>query len=657
MYRGFIKNRDADKKESNKAFVEAKDEKCKKANGKTAIKAVMNLQNKFCNNRFEKKPQNLLFRFKTLKMTMVFFFSVLIIAAVFIFLLVSIRYTEDRILKNSKTYTLQMVEQVNTDIDSYFSYMENISSMMVQNADVSRYLFSENSSAAVREETREKVASQFKTIMETRPDITNIAILADNGRYVIDAGDKIKNTYADLNNTDWYIKAKQANGSTVLSTSHVQNIVQDDYPWVVTLSRALYNPTTGKIEGVFFVDLNYSSISNLCKSLHLGTKGYVFVIDENGGIVYHPRQTLIYSGLAKENITAIQASKTGNFVTHEGKNSKLYTIYTSQKTGWSVIGVAYVNELLQGREETQAAYIVIACVLLLIAVAIASILAAEITKPIKILTRTMREVEMGDFDQEVPVDPVPNEIGVLGKAFNTMTKRIKELMEQIILEQKQKRKSELIALQSQINPHFLYNTLDSIIWMAEGGKNKEVILMTSYLAKLLRQSISNDDEIVTIEQELSYTRSYLAIQKMRYQDKLEYEIDVDEASGQALIVKLVLQPLVENAIYHGIKYREHGGMIRVYTRMEETRICLFVEDNGQGMDEDQVQELLSERKKVNPNEDSVKNKQVDRHGLGIANVNNRLKLFYGTAYGLQISSQKGLGTTVCVTIPYEKGGV
>jgi two-component system sensor histidine kinase YesM len=218
-------------------------------------------------------------------------------------------------------------------------------------------------------------------------------------------------------------------------------------------------------------------------------------------------------------------------------------------------------------------------------------------------------------------------------------------MEQNVEEQRQKRKSELKALQAQINPHFLYNTLDSIIWMAEWGKNKEVVLMTSSLAKLLRQSISNQNELVRVEEEVEYTRSYLTIQKMRYKDKLEYEIQVDEEVLGKKIPKLVLQPLVENAIYHGIKYKETKGLVRIEGYRDGPHMVLKVSDDGIGMTEEQLSKIFEKR-------------EIDtrRNGVGVLNVHERIQLYHGKEYGLKFHSKEGQGTMVEVHIPWEEGG-
>jgi len=226
-----------------------------------------------------------------------------------------------------------------------------------------------------------------------------------------------------------------------------------------------------------------------------------------------------------------------------------------------------------------------------------------------------------------------------------MADEIQKLMAENIREQEEKRRNEMKALLSQINPHFLYNTLDSIVWMAEAGKNREVVHMTMALARLLRRSISSDQELFTIRQETDYVKNYLDIQQMRYKDKLDYEMAIDEAILDKPVIRLVLQPLAENAIYHGIKYKGGRGLIRIEAYQEGRDIILKVTDNGKGMTEEQMKSIF-QKHKVN----------YERNGVGVYNVQTRLKLYYGREYGLCYESCPGVGTAAIVRIPDMEGG-
>lgn len=581
------------------------------------------------------------FKFKSIRTSILVSFSVLIIFSLLFFTVFSMNYTEDAVIENSQDYAMQLVRQVNTEIDTYINYMGNIAYMVTQNQDALAFL---------RQEDEGRLTQQFTTILDSRPDISNIGLLGENGRCLVNRGDEILNPYMDYRELDWYRDAidgelLEESGimlteiRAILSASHVQNVISGSYPWVVTLSTPITDQRTGETEGVFFVDLNYSTINSLGKNISLGSRGYVFIVDDEANIIYHPQQQLLYSGLKKEKIGEVLTGDSGSFVVKDGDNSRVYTFCRSEETGWTTVGVSYLDELMKNRDDMQNAYYLSALVLFTAAILLTSLISREITKPIRRLQNSMRQVEKGNFAYAETAVDGDNEIAQLGASFNRMTGRIQELMEQNVQEQREKRKSELNALQSQINPHFLYNTLDSIIWMAESGRTQEVVVMTSQLARLLRQSISNEDELVTIESEISYTKSYLTIQKMRYQDQLEFEIDVDPEALPMPIVKLVIQPLVENAIYHGVKYAEHGGTVSVSVKIVREKLVITVADNGPGMSQETLADILEKR------EDGKAGK------VGVYNVHHRLQLYYGSEYGLSYKSAPGAGTMAFITIP------
>lgn len=583
---------------------------------------------------------NFISRFHSIRTSILLSYFIVVIVSLSVFALVALRYTEKTVLHNAEEYSIQLITQVNNDIDSYVNYLRNTAILISSNTDVHNYLFNDWENEEEPADEVERILAQFKTILDTRSDIVNIGIIGENGRHILNRGQFHLNKNIDLGEVEWIKKAYANRGITAVSSSHVQNVVGGRYEWVVTLSHGLQNKHTKELEGVFFVDLNYSAISELCDSISFGNRGYIYILDEQGNLIYHPQQQLLYSGLKKEKIEEVLNAEERSFVAEDGK---LYCFSKSSETGWTVVGVAYTADLLKDIAETTRIYLISAVVILMVALALAYFLSDEITKPIKSLSDSMSEVKKGNFDHVMLEVHGDNEIDRLSTNFNIMTTEIKNLMEQNVEEQRQKRKSELMALQAQINPHFLYNTLDSIIWMAEWGKNKEVVLMTSSLAKLLRQSISNQNEMVCVEDEVEYTRSYLTIQKMRYKDKLEYDIQVEPEILKCRVAKLILQPLVENAIYHGIKYKEGKGNILVEGFRRDDELILKITDDGIGMTEEQVSKLF--RKKET---DKRKN------SVGVRNVHERIRLYYGKEYGLTFESQKGVGTKVEIHIPYER---
>ena len=580
--------------------------------------------------------------FKSIQSTIFTAVAILVLSAVLIVTAVSVKYTDSAIFENSVLYTQTITKQINQNIDSYITYMDNIVSVISGSEDAQYYLFRESSDRG----HEKRLLEQFRIILKGRSDIKNIGLVCDEGNSLFNTGYQTENPDLDLSTQEWYKKAVESRGESILTSSHVQHVIEGERPWVITMSRGIANLVGSRAsKGAVFIDLNYSAISELCDQNSIGDKGYVFIVDQDGNIVYHPQQQQLYNELQTENIDAVMNAKTDTVTVGKGEHEKIYTISRSEKTGWTVVGCMNVAELLKGSRQAQRVYVVCAAGLIVLALILSRLLARNITYPIQRLRDSMKKVQTGEFptiDLEVSSE---NEIGSLTKSFNVMTHRIQELMAQNIHEQEQKRKSELKALQSQINPHFLYNTLDSIIWMAEGKKNEEVVLMTASLARLLRQSISNEDELVSLGQAAEYARSYLTIQKMRYKDKLEFQIDISPAIFGVKIIKLVLQPIIENAIYHGLKYKDSKGFLIVRGYREGEKAVLEVEDNGVGMDEETLSHIF-EKHKVN----------YHSNGVGVYNVQKRLKLYYGEEYGIVYKSRKNEGTRAVITIPVETGG-
>ena len=592
-------------------------------------------------------------KFKSIQSAIFCAVSILVLSAVLVVTIVSLRYTNSSIYENSVMYTQTIIGQLNQNIDSYISYMDNIASLVAGSGDAYKYLYSEsgtdNISLKEYNQCRQRLTEQFKTILKGRSDIRNIGIVRrENGSSsLFNNGMSIRNQNLKLDTQHWYADAVGKYDHYNLTSSHVQNVISGERPWVITLSRGIRNYTgEGDSDGVVFIDLNYSAISELCTQNSVGTKGYVFILDQNGNIVYHPQQQQLYNELQTENISLIMNAKTDVVTAGKGDDEKIYALSHSETTGWTIVGCMNMSELLKNSRKARSIYVLVALGLIAIALVISSEIARNITSPIQKLRDSMKRVQKGDFSAAEIEVYSDNEIGSLTRSFNVMTHKIQDLMAQNIQEQEQKRKIELKALQSQINPHFLYNTLDSIIWMAEGKKNEEVVLMTASLARLLRQSISIENELVTIGQEIEYVRSYLTIQKMRYKDKLEFEINVDPRITHAQIIRLVLQPIVENAIYHGLKYKESKGMLKVHGYELGERIIIDITDDGVGMDEETLKHIY-DKHKVN----------YHSNGVGVYNVQQRLVLYYGKEYGIIYHSEKGKGTTATVVIPKKQEDV
>jgi two-component system sensor histidine kinase YesM len=585
-------------------------------------------------------------KFRSIQSHIFLYFSTLIIITVLIIGIIFYYESSRTIEKNADEYAYQIVEQVSRNIEYYIGYMEDVSSLLYYNPSINNYLSqgqAEYKQQNVLENDLEeqKIAALLDSIMKMRKDIVSIFVFGKNGKIITNGNNFELKEYIDINELDWYKQASQKNGQPVVSSSHVQKFIKNQHPWVVSLSRQINDFRTKKSLGVLLIDLNYKVITDICSKINLGQKGYVFILNKEGNIVYHPQQQLIYTNLKSENIEKIISTESRSFIEKKDGKKRLVTIKTIPNIGWKIVGVSYLNDLLIAREDIRNSYIIVIFVCLLIATLISVRIASNISRPIKKLEALMKRAENGDFNVNNIDIKSSDEIEHLAATFKMMLQRIKALMQQIKEDQKAIRKSELKALQAQINPHFLYNALDAIVWMAESKKHDKVVLMTSALAKFFRLSLSKGDEIIYIKDEIEHIKYYLMIQKIRYSKKLEYEILVDPEILKYRIIKLVLQPLVENAIYHGIKNLPDGGKIEIKGKQVEGKILLQVVDNGVGIPSQKLQHILE-----NENRSKVK-----AGGVGIKNVHERIQLYYGEDYGLTFESEEGQGTTVNVWLP------
>lgn len=569
--------------------------------------------------------------FKTIQMQILMYISILIIGIIIvldgIFYYISVQV----ITKDAREYTSQITAQIGGSIEYYVNYMKDISYILNNDAKI-------NNVSNIENVTNES-SVLVKAIAQTRRDIVSIVILnkekiilADKDTY------KIKSS-VDVQSLDWYENAIEAEGMSVFSSSHVQNFIEGQYPWVVSLSNANYDKNN-IIRGVTLIDINYKVFIDLCNKVKIGKKGYVFIIDKNGEMVYHPNQQLIFSNIKEENIAKILNAQDGSYNELEGNENKLITVKSLPSIGWKVVGVTYMNDILIQREDLMRVIGISAIICLIIAILISIKISSNISNPIYKLERIMKRVETGELDFDINIEG-NNEVAELAQTFSAMVRRIKDLLKKVEEDQSELRKSEIKTLYAQINPHFLYNALDTIIWAAEQEENEKVVKMTAALSKYFRLSLSKGKEVITIFQEIEHIKNYLIIQKIRYGSKLVYEINIEDDIMMCKTMKILLQPLIENAIYHGIKNLPEGGKLWITCKRDGNNINLIVKDNGVGMNEETLENILI-KKEDNP---------LTSGGVAIINVNQRIQLYFGKQYGLKFQSELLKGTTVTVVIP------
>ena len=388
------------------------------------------------------------------------------------------------------------------------------------------------------------------------------------------------------------------------------------------------------------LDLSFSGISSYINNVSIGQRGYCFLMDEDGNIIYHPQQQLLYAGLKSEDTEALAALSDGAWA----DDTVIYSLNSVGDSGWRVVGVSYVDELVNRNvNEMIRLSFWLAAVVLCVALLTSLLLSKLLGRPLRGLADAMESFESdADHFSYRPVGGT-REVQELSDSFEHMVLRIQQLMSTVREEEINLRKTELKALQAQINPHFLYNTLDSIAWMCEQGRNADAVKMVHALARLFRISISRGHELIPIAKELEHAESYLQIQMYRYKNQFTYAFDADPDCLGFYCNKITLQPIIENSINHGLDLMVEEGRIDVQVRMDGDDIIFSVRDNGVGMSEEQIEAIMH-------------SEQTDRTGIGIRNVNDRLRIYFGKNYGLHITSEPDVGTCVEIRMPKIREG-
>ncbi len=488
---------------------------------------------------------------------------------------------------------------------------------------------------------------QFSMLYETNVDkIQSLALYGYDGMLIESEPVATVKDNVKVAEQKWYQDARSEIENIHFSTPHVQNLFDDGtfrYHRVVSLSRSVdINDGSTSGSGVLLVDMKYSVLEDMLERINETSSGiYYYLCSRDGEIIYHPRWTEINRGLFKEKNNKVASYEDGIYEMKTDGQKENIVVGSVAYTGWKLIGV--VPESVQETSINKFRYYIITTILILVMMLLQvnRFISRKISRPIRELDESVKAYEAGAMP-DIYIGGSA-EIRHLGYSVQKSYEQIEALMKEIIQQQTERRKSELDALQSQINPHFLYNTLESITWMIEAQRNKEAVVMISELAKLLRVSLSRGKTIISIGDELQHSRSYMNIQRVRYKERFKVEFLIDEEIKNYCIVKLVIQPLLENAIYYGVGNMDEDddGQILIRGEKKGEDIYISIEDNGMGMPEDIRSNILTD------------NSKVSKHGsgVGVINVHSRISLMFGPEYGLEVYSELDEGTKVVIHIP------
>lgn len=565
------------------------------------------------------KFKNLLKNGKSIEFKIVTSCLFIIISFAVLVSIITINNFSNYVNNNADNKTSEISQQITYNFDNYINGIIETFDLVIESLE--NTTVSKNSNELKR---------KFNDVLKYRNDISNITLFSIDGESLVNTA----NFYyapGDVKQMFWFYEAIEQPSIHYFSSPYT---TEDGYSRIFVTKFVKYN--YGEGQGVLLMEINSDNIINLSKNANLGANGQIIIINDSYRIVFSTNENV-----SNKVLDSLKDIVLGSETIKLDSNKMSVNISTLNNTRWRIAVIINVDETASAQNKFALTLIAISLIVLLATTFVVSLLSKNIANPLKKLESTMKEIEEADYllVEEVNIGK-QKEIASLSESFNLMMKRIKELMDKVVLEQESQRKSELKALQNQINPHFLYNTLDNIVWLIDNKKNKEASEMVVALAKLFRISISRGRNIITVKDELEHAKSYLFIQSIRYANAFKYEFDVDPEVVEFTTMKLILQPLIENAIYHGLKNRIDEGELKISAKLINNKVVFKVQDNGYGMKNERIEEIYTRFRNPDLND-----------GVGLKNVYLRLKIFYGDEADLLIDSELDEGTVITIIIP------
>lgn len=573
-----------------------------------------------------------------------------------------VNWTVERVVERQvEGHTMQLIGKVNEALNSKMENLQNMTYLIAFDPDIDGFMNDKmppNDDAGIESmdmdtitETQQNRLYGIKQTLQgfttLYPEIAGIVLVNASGDYI--SNEMYPRAEQSLIQENWYQKASANPGIFMVLgqpkdrnlTTHVR--YKDDE--IVSVARSITDEASGRVRGVIMIDLKLRSVSQAARNVTLGKSGYVMVTDAEGQSVYKPEHPLI------EHIPTdwFPSGESGTFTADTEGGTLLFMYQSSTFTGWRTVGVFPTRDSISEVRQIQFYVVSFVFVVCLFGLSASLWFSRSIAQPIFRLMSYMRRAETGNLRPGRWSDRA-DEIGMLGNSYNRMLAQIRELISLNELRERQKRDAEMRSLQEHIKPHFLYNTLDTIHWMARKEGAEDVSGMVGALSRLFRIGLSKGQDYIPLHSEIEHMTSYLQIQQTRYRDRLQYTLNIPEDLRNLFVLKLLLQPLIENAIYHGIKGRRGPGHIRVEARLEHNRLLLTVQDNGAGMSNErlaEMQQLL---------EAPLASLEASSPGMtgksyGMLNVQARLRLSFGDEYGIVLESQEGEGTSVTIIHP------
>lgn len=570
------------------------------------------------------------------------FTSILVASVIFMLLITDFLYY--KIVENKATELAQQyVNQAALEVENSVDIIENIATILSMEDLVAQKLTGEYEDTRYTryfEGVSELETFLFKMQYFIVQDINGIYIIGENGNYYKSNIDPRQDV--DFREQEWYQSILEANG-TVLFGIH-EGAFTSDTPdkKLISLGMPVYDTNTGNKIGVVLIDIKPEAIANKLLLNQFGIDGSMAIFDSKGNVIRSD-----YPGDPRQLVNSVYEHGDAAKGSFKLKEENKLAVYSKTDFGWSVVSVMSLDDIVSERSSALVKIISSVSVIILFICIVIVRTSKYLTKPLNKLVKAMEQVEHGDFSVRLRENKSAEFITV-SRGFNLMAQHIKELIDNIEEEHAKLNYEKLRVLQEQINPHFFYNTLDSIVWLSLAGRQDDVQTMVNSLISHFRIALSKGRDIIHVEQELEHVRNYLKIISIRFSNSFTWEIDADEEVLEYSTMKLVLQPIVENAINHGIKEkRGAAGHIFITAYRDGDNLVYEVMDSGIGMKQDFVDKLNEQLRQGG-------GELTRMNSFGLANVNERIRIYYGKEYGVSISSAYLAGTNVKIVIPARK---
>ncbi len=586
----------------------------------------------------------------TLKNSLMLRAMLITFLCIFIAFLIVSFYSGGAMYNNSyqynREYSFGIFEQINININNLLSNYNSIATLVSKNHNVIDFALLDNQQKSISTymDLVNSMRIFLQNLLASQSNIENIVILSANHSNFTGVSNNTFTDEYDFTQKNWYDKAFFENGQIILTSPHIPDYILNAQEPVITYVFPISLIENTKPVGLVAIDFNAQALDSICNSVSLSNSGYSYIVNSYGEVISHPMSTFSHINEIPypDNFYTARILNNENTFIQENEADVNHIVFSKPlpNTDWYAVGVIPISELNASAADTRNTQILLGIVAaLLVSIAISLFMRNKIFLRLYQLQQHMSKVQTGNMEELIKVGSL-NEIGHLEEDFNHMTVQLKQLLADISTKEMQKRQAELSALQSQINPHFLYNTLDSIVWMAE--INPVATSEMAYrLASFFRLSLSKGASVVPLSQELEHSKMYLLIQKNRYENYFDFKFCVSKDVLSLQVPKLIIQPLIENAIYHGIKPSGRKCNLYIYAYKYKNYVYIQVIDDGIGFSNDDKQ----------PQTNNHSNHNMS--GIGIKNVEERIKLYFPNKSGLFFQSTPNKGTLASIYI-YDK---